>query len=77
MSEVEWLKIFGDNLYEMMKDGYLTQEDIAEMTGYSQSTVSKWIAGTQAPTVFAIINISYALDVDYFDLIDFGDRIKR
>lgn len=77
MSEIEWLRIFSVNLIEMMEEGGLTQLDLAEMTGYSQSTISKWINGTQAPTVFAIINLAYALDCDYDDLIDFGDTIKR
>lgn len=77
MSEVEWLRIFSNNLYEMMYDKHLTQQDLSDMTGYSQATISKWLNGTQAPTVFAVINLSYALDEDYDDLIDFGDRVKR
>ena len=77
MTEVEWLRIFSNNMYEFMKEGYLTQEDIAEMTGCNQSTVSRWLNGTQAPSVFAIVNIAHAFNIDYNDLIDFGDVIKR
>lgn len=77
MSEVEWLKTFSNNLYFVMKERGLTQEDIAGMTGHTQATVSRWLNGTQAPTVFAVLNLSYALDIECNELIDFGDRIKR
>jgi transcriptional regulator with XRE-family HTH domain len=77
VSEVEWLKTFSNNLYVVMKERGLTQEDIAGMTRYTQATVSRWLNGTQAPTVFAVLNLSYALDIECNELIDFGDRIKR
>lgn len=77
MTEVEWLKTFSNNLYFVMKERGLTQEDLAEMTNCNQSTVSRWLNGTQAPTIFAVLNLSYALDIDCNELIDFGDGIKR
>lgn len=76
MSEMKWLETFGDNLRYLLDEYRMTQKDLAEMTGLSEGTVSKYINKTQMPTVRAIINISYALDESYDDLIDFGERIE-
>lgn len=76
MSEVEWLDIFGDNLISMLDECLLTQKDLAEMTGLSEGTISKYVNRTQMPTVRAIINLSYALDWDLNDMLDFGEKIE-
>lgn len=75
MSEFEWLSIFGDNLKSLLKEAGMTQEELANATGLSKSTISRYIHKEQIPTIRAIINISYELDCDLNDLIDFGDRI--
>lgn len=77
MSEYEWLRIFSNNLAALLYEKNLTQDYLSELTGYSKGTISKWINGTQAPTVFAIINLSYALGENIEDLVDFGDAIQR
>ena len=76
MSEVEWLDIFGDNLISMLDECLLTQKDLAEMTGLSEGTISKYVNKIQMPTVRAIINLSYALDWDLNDMLDFGEKIE-
>lgn len=76
MSEMEWLKIFGDNLAEMLVEYRLTQKDLAEMTGLSESTISNYIAKKRIPTLKAIINLSYALEVTVGELVDFGAMIE-
>lgn len=76
LSEIQWLGMFGDNLRYLLDDYHMTQKDLAEMTGLSEGTISKYINKTQMPTVRAIINISYALDESIDDLIDFGERIE-
>lgn len=75
MSEVVWLNAFGDNLAEMMDEYGISQQELAEETGLTQSTISKYLNKTQMPGLKAIINISYALNCDLEDLIDFGDTI--
>lgn len=76
MSETEWLRIFGTNLLEKLDEMLLTQRDLAEMTGLSEGTISKIVNKVQMPTVRTILNISYALDWDLNDMIDFGDCIE-
>ena len=76
MSEVEWLNIFGSNLVDMLNDARMTQRELAEETGLSESTISKYIKKQQLPGIKAIINISEALDCSIDDLVYFGDRIE-
>ena len=75
MSEVEWIEIFGDNLASLLDDARMTQRELADETGLSDSTISRYLNKQMAPSFKAIINISYALDVSIDELMDFGDRI--
>lgn len=76
MTESEWLDIFGDNLVDLMQDTNMTQRELADATGLSESNISRYIHKQQMPTLKAIINIAYVFDCDVSELIDFGDRIK-
>ena len=75
MSEREWLDIFGDNLISLLEDARMSQRELAVVAGLSESVISDYIHKRKMPKVRAIINIGYALDCDFNDLIDFGDRI--
>jgi transcriptional regulator with XRE-family HTH domain len=76
MSEYEWLEIFGDNLLNMLDEYNMSQVELSEITGLSQGTISRYINKQQSPGIKAIINISYALDCEIDELIDFGDMIE-
>lgn len=76
MSELQWLDIFADNLRDMLKEAKMTQKELAYESGLSKSSISKYILKQQIPNLRAIINISYALNCDVSELIDFGDRIE-
>ena len=75
MSEQEWLDIFGDNLRDMLDRARMTQRELADATGLSDTAISYYINKLKLPGIRAIINIAYALDCDVAELIDFGDRI--
>lgn len=75
MSEQEWIDIFGDNLAEIMAEKGYTQRDLAEATGLSESTISQYINKKRMPTIRAIINMAYELDLSMDEFIDFGDRV--
>lgn len=75
MSEVEWLEIFGDNLLDMLDEANMTQRELADATGLSESTISKYIHKQAVPGVKALVNIANVLNCSMDDLIDFGDRI--
>lgn len=76
MSELEWLDIFGDNLKDMIEGVGYTQRDLADETGLSESTISRYISKKQMPCIRALVNIAYVLDCSLDDLMDFGDRIE-
>lgn len=76
MTELEWMKIFGENLAEIMGEQGYTQRDLARSTNLSESAISNYVRGRQVPTLRAIINMAYELNQDFNDFIDFGDRIE-
>lgn len=76
MTETEWIEIFRTNLIEIMTEYGYTQRDLADATGLSEMAISNYVNGKRIPTVRAIINISYELNIEVNDLIDFGDRIE-
>lgn len=75
MTQNEWKKLFGDNLAEILKERGMTQSDLARDTGMSVSRISDYVSKRAAPTIFAAINIAYALDMDVSELVDFDDRV--
>lgn len=71
----EWTSIFGENLSDLMRDKNISQLDLAKTSGLSIGSINAYIRGQSPPGIKAIINLSYALDVDLADLLDFGDTI--
>lgn len=76
MTQDEWMGLFSDNLASLMHERNMTQKDLAEETGLSKGAVNKYVNGTRMPGAKAILNISYALDCDLMDLIDFDEPIE-
>lgn len=76
MSQQEWLNIFGDNLVSILEEEQISQKELSRLTGLSESTISRYINKLQMPTVRAIINISYALDWSFEDMLNYGDIIE-
>ena len=76
MSQQEWLDIFGDNLANILEEEKISQKELSRLTGLSESTISKYVNKLQMPTVRAIINISYALDWSFEDMLNYGDIIE-
>lgn len=76
MSEMEWLGVFSGNLRDLMNETGMTQEELSEKTGIDRSTISRYLNKKRMPTVRAIVNLTYALNCNISDLIDFGDYIE-
>jgi transcriptional regulator with XRE-family HTH domain len=75
MSEVMWMKIFGEQLERVLDYTWTSQEELAEAIGVSQSTVSRYITGKQMPSVDIVIKIALSLDYDIDALIDYDEFI--
>lgn len=76
MTQREWLHCFSKRLGELLYENRLSQHDLCEMSGLGKSTISRYLHETQMPNLRAVMNLCYALHVDYEELIDFGERIE-
>lgn len=76
MSEQEWLDIFSGNLRDMLKEANMEQKELAYDAGISEAAISAYLNGRKMPGVRALVNIAYALDCDFNDLMDFGEMIE-
>lgn len=75
MTLKEWTNIFGENLADLMEEKHITQQELAKASGLSIGSINAYIHAQSPPGIKAIINLSYALDVDLMELLDFGDTI--
>ena len=75
MTREDWMENFGENLLDILEEKKIRQRELSEITGIATSTISDYINGKTMPSAEAIVKISYAIDVDYIDLLDFGDTI--
>ena len=76
MSQQEWLDIFGDNLASILEEEQISQKELSRLTGLSESTISRYINKLQMPNMRAIINISYALNWSFEDMLNYGSMLE-
>lgn len=77
MTQQEWREQFSNRLVDALKGSNINQSKLARDSGLSASRISDYINKRATPTIFAVINISYALNVSVSDLIDFDERIDE
>ena len=75
MTECEWIEIFSNNLTEIIAESGYSQNEVSKMTGIPQPVLSRYVNGRVIPSVVNIIKLSYALNCDIRELIDFGEII--
>ena len=73
--EDEWLDKFADKLATLMYSRGYSQASLSNATSISRSTISKYLNAEQMPTAKSIVNLSYALNCEANELIDFGHMI--
>lgn len=76
MSEQEWIDCFGEAVIEGLHKMNMTQRDLAIAAGLSDAAISYYVRKMKMPSPKAIVNIAYALDLDFNELMDFGDIIN-
>lgn len=76
MTEVEWIDIFANNLRDILKDRKMSQKELANEIWVTEATISRYINKQRIPSIKHILEISYALNVDVNELIDFGEPIR-
>jgi transcriptional regulator with XRE-family HTH domain len=70
-------KLVGRNVLRIRKNKNITQERLAELSGFSQQYISGLEKGQRNPTVVTIYELSQALGVNYIELLKPDVQAKR
>jgi transcriptional regulator with XRE-family HTH domain len=62
-------KLVGQNLKRIRQGRGLTQEQLAELSGFSQQYISGLEQGRRNPTVVTIYELAVALHVNHMELV--------
>lgn len=70
---------FHEKLRNLRQEKKISQKELAEMIGVSQTAIYQWEKGTRLPKTEQIYKIAAALQVEVPDLVgeDFSDRILK
>lgn len=67
-------KVVGDNVRRIRQKKDLTQEQFAEISGYSQQYISGLEKGKRDPTVITVFELATALGVGHLELMRHGNK---
>jgi transcriptional regulator with XRE-family HTH domain len=70
-------KLVGRNVLRIRKNKNITQERLAELSGFSQQYISGLEKGQRNPTVVTIYELSQALGVNYIEILKPDIQAKR
>jgi transcriptional regulator with XRE-family HTH domain len=62
-------KLVGRNVKRIREKKGLTQEELAEVSGFSQQYISSLEKGTRNPTIITLYEIALSLGVSHLDLV--------
>jgi transcriptional regulator with XRE-family HTH domain len=62
-------KLVGRNVKQIRQDRGLTQEELAERSGFSQQYISGLEQGRRNPTIVSIYELATALGVSHMELV--------
>jgi transcriptional regulator with XRE-family HTH domain len=62
-------KLVGRNFARLRQEKGLTQEQVADHSGFSQQYISGLERGKRNPTVITLYELAVALDVGYIELL--------
>ena len=65
-------KLIGRRIKELRKSKGLSQEKLAELAETSPNYLSRMERGTENPTLDMLIKLSNALEVEMWEMFDFG-----
>ena len=70
-------RLVGRNVLRVRKNKAMTQERLAELSGFSQQYISGLEKGQRNPTVVTVYELSVALGVNYIELLKPDAQAKR
>jgi transcriptional regulator with XRE-family HTH domain len=65
-------KIIGKRIQELRKNRRLSQEQVAEKADISPNYLSRIECGKENPTLDMLIKLAHALEVEIWEMFDFG-----
>jgi len=68
-------KLIGRRIQELRKKQGLSQEDLSEKAATSPNYLSRIERGTENPTLDMLIKLSRALEVEMWEMFDFGHNV--
>ena len=66
--------MLAENIQILRKRAKMSQEQLAELTGTSRQTVSKWELGESVPDVLACDRMAEAFGISMEDLLHYEER---
>ena len=66
-------KLVGRNVKRVRQEKGLTQEQLAELSGFSQQYISGLEQGKRNPTVVSLYELATALGVSHMELVRFAE----
>jgi transcriptional regulator with XRE-family HTH domain len=69
--------LVGRNVLRVRKNRHITQEELAELSGFSQQYISGLEKGQRNPTVVTVYELSLALGVNYMELLKPDAQAKK
>lgn len=69
VSGMDMRKLVGINCARIRGEKELTQEELAERSGFSQQYISDLECGKRNPTIVTIYEVAQALGVSHLDLV--------
>jgi len=70
-------RLVGRNVLRIRKNKNITQEKLAETSGFSQQYISGLEKGQRNPTVVTVYELSLALGVNFIELLKPDPQAKR
>ena len=70
-------KLIGSRIKELRKSKGLSQEALAEKAETSPNYLSRMERGTENPTLDMLIKLSTALEVEMWEMFDFGHVLNQ
>lgn len=78
LTEQAWLEILAGNIKSLMAESNMSQRELSEISGVSESAISKYLSAKCMPSVNALVNIAYAFPCANLEdfLVFSDDRIE-
>ncbi len=69
MTEEQWNAEFAKKLNYKINAMSISQKELSELSGVSETSISRYLSGTQTPKTYALTQIASALNASIYELI--------